>query len=152
MEALDKTSRLSPKQRAFLAAFAGYGSITLAARAAKCDRQAHYAWLKESAIYPAAFAEAEEQACANLEGEAYRRAHRGVEKVVTYQGKPVFYNGKPLVEHQFSDTLMVFLLKGMRPKKYRDNSSVEMTGKDGDPLFDVASVRAYCQAVEDKKP
>jgi hypothetical protein len=31
----------------------------------------------------------------------------------------------------YSDTLLIFMLKGRRPEKFRDNARVEMTGEDG---------------------
>lgn len=50
-----------------------------------------------------------------LEEEARRRAVIGVEE-------PVFHRGEICGHVQkYSDTLLIFLLKGMRPKKYRDN-------------------------------
>jgi hypothetical protein len=39
-----------------------------------------------------------------------------------------------------SDTLVIFLLKGRRPEKYKDRLSTELTGKDGTPLIPVLNV------------
>jgi hypothetical protein len=42
-------------------------------------------------------------------------------------------NGNPLylTVRKYSDTLLTFALKAHAPGKYRDNSSIELTGKDG---------------------
>ena len=59
-----------------------------------------------------------------LEDEAVRRAKEGVEE-------PVYQGGK-LVGHvqKYSDTLLIFLLKGAKPQKYGDK--VRHTNGDGD--------------------
>jgi hypothetical protein len=38
------------------------------------------------------------------------------------------------VVQEYSDTLLIFLLKGARPQKYRDNVRQEVTGSNGTPL------------------
>jgi len=101
------------KRKAFLAAFAEVGTITRAAEIAKVTRQAHYLWMKDPE-YAEAFAQAEQQACDRLEQEARRRAVEGVEE-------PVFHRGKQCgVVRKYSDTLLIFLLKGAMPEKYKD--------------------------------
>ena len=52
-----------------------------------------------------------------LEDEAVRRAVDGVDEQVFYQGKACG------VVRKYSDTLLIFLLKGRRPERYRDRSS-----------------------------
>ena len=56
-----------------------------------------------------------------------RRAYLGVEKPVTVAGKRE-------VIREYSDTLLIFLLKGARPQKYRDNIRQEVTGANEAPL------------------
>ncbi len=60
-----------------------------------------------------------------LEDEAVRRAKDGVEE-------PVYQGGK-LVGHvqKYSDTLLIFLLKGAKPEKFRERSQHEFSGEDG---------------------
>lgn len=49
-----------------------------------------------------------------LEDEAVRRAYVGVEE-------PLFYQGKQCgTVRKYSDTLLIFLLKGAKPAKYRE--------------------------------
>ena len=63
-----------------------------------------------------------------LEDEALRRAVQGVDR-------PVFQGGK-LVGHvrEFSDTLLLALLRAHLPEKYTERSKTELTGADGGPV------------------
>lgn len=58
-----------------------------------------------------------------LEAEAQRRAIEGVDKPVVYQGE-ITDSYK-----EYSDTLLIFLMKGRDPAKFRDN--VNLTNSDG---------------------
>ena len=69
-----------------------------------------------------------EQAAQRLEAEAKRRAVEGVEE-------PVFYQGKQCgVIKRYSDALLMFLLKGAMPDKYKERTSTELTGAGGKDL------------------
>lgn len=135
----------------FLGAYAECGNITRAAQLAKIHRSDHYAWMQDEE-YANAFAEANKEACEALEMEARRRAVEGVQKPVIYQGQlcrepkrdkhgelvrdkdgAVIF-GPPLTVREYSDTLLIFLMKGANPEKYRDNAKVEHTGPGGKPL------------------
>lgn len=111
-----------PKKRAFLAAMAEVGNITRAAELADVARSQHYVWITEDPAYVEAFAAAEEEAADRLETEARRRAVQGVEEPVWQMGK---YMG---TIQKYSDTLLIFLLKGARPEKYKDRTSTELKG------------------------
>jgi transposase-like protein len=78
---------MNPKQRAFLAAFARCGSISIAARDSDVDRSSHYRWMRESADYAEAFKHATEEAAGVLEDAAIARAVEGWEEPVIYQGE-----------------------------------------------------------------
>ena len=121
----DTQTELTVKQRAFLAAFAATGNITQAAKAAKQDRCQHYDWSKKSEVYTAAFAAAKEEAAETLEAEARRRAVDGVEEPVFYKG------GQCGAVRRYSDVLLIFLLKGVLPEKYRERQQVEVSGSLG---------------------
>jgi len=121
------------KRRAFLAAYAEYGSIRAAAKAAGMDRSNHYEWMKDVPGYAAAFEEADARSGDALEDEATRRAHEGVLQAEWYQGKAVG------TKRVFSDGLMMFLLRGKKPNKYRQN--VELTGANGGPVQSTITVR-----------
>lgn len=118
------SNKRQPKKDAFLAAYAKVGVLGRAAELAKCNRNTHYEWLKDSE-YAKAFDEAHEQACESLETEARRRAVEGTDK-------PVFHQGTQCgVIREYSDTLLIFLMKGAMPKKYRENYSHEHSGPEG---------------------
>jgi hypothetical protein len=105
----------SPHQRAFLAAFGETGNIRLACMIAKVGRSSHYRWMDESPSYRDAFEVAREDSADLLEAEARRRAVEGVEKPTGWhQGKPGGY------VREYSDLLLIFLLKGARPETYKD--------------------------------
>lgn len=123
------------KKEAFLAAYRENGNITLSAEQIGIARRTHYDWLASDPDYAAAFADAENHAIDRLEQEARRRAVEGTEK-------PVYQGGKRVgAVREYSDTLLIFLLKGARPEKYRERISTELTGKGGGPL-QIADVTA----------
>jgi hypothetical protein len=101
-------------QRAFLAAFAETGVVYKAAEAAGLSRASHSNWMKQDSSYVEEFELLYEEVCQKLEAEAMRRAVDG------YQ-EPVYQGGK-LVGHKmkYSDNLLIFMLKAMRPEKYRE--------------------------------
>lgn len=103
-----------PKKRAFLAAYVRTASIVRAAQTAKIDRSDHYDWMKKDPAYAEAFDKSKDVAAQTLEDEAVRRAHQGCAKAVYHQGKRVG------IVTEYSDTLLIFLLKGLRPEKYRE--------------------------------
>jgi hypothetical protein len=102
------------------------GTIRAAANAIGIGRRTHYTWLKEDPEYAEQVADAIEDRVDQLEEEAFRRAHDGTLKPVFQQGMQVG------TIREYSDTLMLALLKGNRPDKYKDRA--ELTGKDGAPL------------------
>lgn len=114
------------KKRKYLAAFAMCGTHVQASKAAGVHRRSHYGWMKKDEAYAAAFAEAVTEACERLEAEAMRRGRDG-------WNEPVFQGGKKVgVIRRYSDTLLIFTLKGLMPERYRER--YEHTGKDGGPI------------------
>ena len=119
MEEVGEYKTLQHKKRTFLAAFAETGNISAASRLTGISRQAHYEWMESDPDYPAMFKSADQQAAEALESEARRRAVQGTLR-------PVFYQGNECgVVREYSDTLLIFLLKGAMPGKYKDNVSVD---------------------------
>jgi hypothetical protein len=102
------------KKAAFLSAFAELGTVTHAAIAAGIERTTHYRWVKEDDAYAKGFVEAEGKAIDSLEREARRRAIEGTEK-------PIYQGGQMVgTVREYSDTLLIFLMKGANPSRYRE--------------------------------
>lgn len=118
-----------PKKRAMLAAYVTTGGSVLAAcKAAKVGRTTHYQWLAEDEVYAEAFEQAKAQAGETLEAEAIRRAMKGTRKGIYHLGVRTSY------EMVYSDTLLIFLMKGNMPEKYRERISQEVSGPGGGPI------------------
>jgi len=82
-----------------------------------------YRWRAEDKTFAAAWDKAIEIGADLLEEEAMRRAVTGVQR-------PVFQGGR-LVGHvrDYSDTLLIFLLKGAKPQKYAERTKNEHVGR-----------------------
>jgi hypothetical protein len=102
-----------PKKRAFLAAYALEGNISAAAKITGIDRRNHFRWM-QSQEYVEAFKQAEMEAAEHLETEARRRAVKGIDKPIYYKGEKVD------TIREYSDTLLIFLMKGAMPEKYSE--------------------------------
>ncbi len=112
---------------AFLAALAINGNVSKACEAAgvKSRMTAYRARLNHpdfASLWDAAY----EQAMDILEEEARRRAHDGLVRYKFDKGKPILHpvTQEPYYELEYSDTLLIFLLKGGRPEKYRERHDV----------------------------
>ena len=116
------------RAKAFLAAYAHTGNVTRAAKAANISTECHYKRLKADPTYRLAFEQADIVATGLLEDESTRRAVQGVREGIYWQGVRI---GSKLV---YSDGLMMFLLRGRRPEKYRESVKVEHGGKNGAPI------------------
>lgn len=111
---------------AFLAAFEETHLVTEAAKRAGIHRDTAYERRGRDPEFARRWSEAEERSTELLEREAYRRAAVGTER-------PVFYKGKEVgAVREYSDVLLIFLLKARRPAVYRER--VEHTGAGGGPL------------------
>jgi hypothetical protein len=107
----------------FLKHLADCGNVRLAADAAGVSRTVAYDHRESDKGFAADWARAMDDAADALEAEARRRAVEGlVQKKFTKDGSPVVdpETGKQYFERAYSDTLLVFLLKGARPEKFRD--------------------------------
>ena len=103
------------------------GNVSEALRRTGICRQVFYHWLKEDADFAERVEGTREQAADRMEAEADRRAVEGFDK-------PVFFKGQQCgTIRQYSDLLLIFRLKSLRPDQYREN--VALSGHDGGPLF-----------------
>lgn len=125
-------TKAARKKGSFVAALRVSGSVTKAAEAAKLDRRLAYRWRDGDAAFAADWDEALEAATEALESEARRRAFEGVVRFkFDSKGNPLLdpRTGEPYVEYEYSDTLLIFLLKGLKPDKYRERVKVEHAGE-----------------------
>lgn len=124
-----KSKTDTPEQRKgrFLSAFALTGNISSACKASTVGRSTVYEWQEHDNWFADAFRIAEIESTERLELEAYRRAHDGTTKV-----KRAYYEGKvvdEIEELNYSDTLLIFLLKARNREKYGDKVKVETEEK-----------------------
>lgn len=117
------------KKRAYLTALVECGgNIRQACLSAGIDNSTPYTkqWREDEGLQEA-LVEAVAMGANYLEAEAVRRAYDGVDEPTGwYQGKP---GG---VVRRYSDTLLIFLLKGAMPAKYADRH--KLSGDDGPPI------------------
>ena len=118
---------MTPKKRAeFLAVLRETANVSRACETVNISRQTAYKWREEEKEFARNWDETLEAAADDLEQEARRRAYQGVDK-------PVFYQGIECgAVREYSDTLLIFLLKAHKPDRFRDR--VEHTGKDGNAI------------------
>lgn len=103
---------------AFLAEFSRSGNVKLACEAAEVHRSTPYDARGSDEAFAAAWDEAEQDSADLLEEEARRRAVEGTSKPLLYQGEIV------TTVQEYSDTLLIFLLKARRPEKFRETHHV----------------------------
>lgn len=101
-------------QRVFLDALADGATVVAAAKAANTSKTTVYQWRAEDAAFAKEWAAAYEAGGALLEHEAHRRAVEGVLKPIYHQGKKVG------TVREYSDTLLIFLMKSRNPRLYCD--------------------------------
>ena len=120
---MKKVDGTTQRKKRFLAAFRETGNIRHACERSGVSRSSHYDWVIDDPGYKSDFAQATEDAADLLEAEARRRAHEGL---VRYKfgkgGEPLTHpeTGEPYREYEYSDTLLIFLLKGLKPEVYRE--------------------------------
>lgn len=149
--------KLTPeKLTAFCAALAETGVVARACKAVGISRQTAYEWKDEIPEFADAWERALKISVSAMEDEARRRACEGVDKPLTHQGQFTYLrdysaidpdtgqpyppmsapiltdaDGNPRVAtmKEYSDTLLIFLLKAHDPEKYRENMKVDLTGR-----------------------
>lgn len=127
-------------EKAFLSRLRQTGIVSRAAEAAGIERPTAYRLRDAHEDFRAEWDEALEEAADAMEVEAQRRAVEGlVRKKFAKDGVPLIdpETGQQYVEREYSDTLLIFLLKGARPEKFRDNVRVLGAGKGGEVLVKV---------------
>jgi hypothetical protein len=116
------------KRREFLSTLSEGSFIGRACEAIGVTRQAVWKLQRADPEFARQVEVARSVGASVLEDEAMRRGLQGVEK-------PIFQGGK-LVGHvrEYSDTLLLALLRAHLPEKYTERSKTELTGADGGPV------------------
>jgi len=109
-------------RKAWLLAFEAHGTVTDACKVTGVGRSTVYGWRQQHEEFAVAWADVEEATTERMEREAFRRGTEGFIKDVYHRGEVV---GQ---ERQYSDTLLIFMLKSRRPERYRDNVKIEHGG------------------------
>lgn len=119
----NRTKRTQERVEKFLTALdQARGNVSDACDLAGIGRQTAYDWRQGDESFRALWEAIVDKHMDALESEVYRRAYEGC-------NKPVFYQGEQCGSvTEYSDTLAMFILKGHRPEKYRENIKQEIGG------------------------
>lgn len=123
------------KKRQFLEALAINGNVTKSCEIIGWTRVMPYWWRKRDPEFAQAFDMARAISNQMLVDEAMRRAREGVERIrFDKRGDPLKdpRTGDHYVEHQYSDTLLIFLLKTLMPEQFGDRLTHQ--GPGGGPI------------------
>lgn len=113
------TGVTAPKWEAeFLEVLSEWGVVRYAAAKAGISHMTVYRRREASPEFARKMEEAEEASTQYLETEAIRRASRGTNKPVFHRGQEVGFI------REYSDTLLIFMLKARRPEAYRERLEV----------------------------
>jgi hypothetical protein len=129
-----KKDKRSPKkkQKEFLSYFCDLANVSKAAKKAKIGRRTVYDWIENDSEFEKEYDKANRIALGVLEDEATRRAVEGT-------NKPVWQAGKRMgTIKEYSDTLMIVLLKARAPEKYKERHQVD--GKNLNTNLNINSV------------
>jgi len=112
-------------QYTFLNDYCAWANISSACVAAGVSRDTYYRWVEHDERFAAAVKLAGEAATERLEREAWRRATEGTPYTRTsyYRGEPVGTDHKI----EYSDNLMLALLRARRPDLYREKVDLAVT-------------------------
>ncbi len=98
-----------------LEGYAEFGQVRKACQEAGVSHSMHYEWLRQYPEYRSAFERMRDPVMDLMEDEAVRRAVEGVERPMTIAGKEVWVR-------EFSDQLLMFLLKARNRRVFGDRS------------------------------
>ncbi|NHR05737.1 terminase [Chromobacterium haemolyticum] len=122
------TKLTAEKMARFLEVLSNTANVSAAAKTIRVSRGHLYEVRAGNDDFAAAWDEAVKLGTSALEDEAVRRATEGTLK-------PVFYKGQKCgTIREYSDTLLIFLLKARDPDKYADRVRKELTGPGGGPI------------------
>src|SRR5262245_36754681 len=119
-----RSTRSNWWHKGFLMALAECVVVELAAKTAGISRRTAFRHRATDLEFAEAWDDAIDDFADSLELEAWQRAIEGVKRIrwvrtgTDDKGRPVF---ERIEEYEKSDVLLIFLLKGLRPEKYREN-------------------------------
>lgn len=117
-----RTKRTAKKDGQFFAAIGKGHPVGKACEVAGYGRSTAYEYRDEDEGFAKRWKEANEEAVEVLEAEADRRAIQGTLK-------PVFHRGVQCGSiREFSDVLLIFRLKALRPEVYRERADLRHSG------------------------
>lgn len=111
------------------------GTVAAACGLAVVGRATAYRHRQKDETFAVAWADAEEESTERLEEEAFYRAVKGVEKPIHYEGRRIDF------VREYSDTLLIFLLKARKPETYRDRIDHRHSGGISRPGGSSATVQ-----------
>jgi len=114
-----------------LAMLANGATYAAAAAAVGAHRRTIMKWQDNDEEFAQRWRDAVEEGIDRLEAEAIRRARDGVKRPVFYMGQVVGYI------HEYSDTLLKFLLEAKRPSVYRARNINVMAPDGSDGVLEV---------------
>jgi hypothetical protein len=150
-------------QPAFLAALIQTGRVLRALEAAGISKSAAYEQRQKDEAFRKAWDEALLESAAVLEEEARRRAIDGVQRLKFHEGLMITVplmdeqgnfilddKGErqyvPYIEHQYSDKLLIELLRANNPTKFNHRVQIQQSGGDVPPgakgLYDLIREQA----------
>ena len=119
----DNNKRDAKKKAAFLEAFRASMHVGRSAELAGIARPTVYAWRKRDANFKRKWDAVEADVTEDFFHEAVRRAFTGTVKPVIHKGQIAFdREGKDLYLREWSDTLLMFIMKSRDPFKYCDRA------------------------------
>lgn len=123
-EQIDSTKK---EQELFLKAYEEAGTISTACRVTQTPRSTVYYWRDHDKEFADKLEEVGKAANELLIGEARRRAYQGVLRKKFEKGQPLIdpATGEQYMEREYSDTLMMFLIKAHNPE-YRDKQQIDL--------------------------
>ena len=126
-------------QQRFLFMLSKTGNASKACQTSGLTRRQVTTLREDDATFGRAYDDAMNEAIDLLEAEAWRRALKGTVQPVLRAGQPVVdpVTGKPVVTRRYSDPLLMMLLRGCRPEKFRMHGKASMPA---DPMIGIREI------------
>lgn len=130
MAKIGRPKELTPEQEdIFFDTIADGCHVGRACEAAGVTRTCVWYWRRDRPDFAKRWEEAMKVGVSKLEDIAHERAFDGVKEPLHDKGK---LTGDTI--KKYSDVLAIFLLKAHAPEKYRERTSMELTGANGGPV------------------